>query len=84
MTGRIISRQITETDTEHLVDIPTMRAMHADDYFEYVSSGLFFVDHHDILRDSVIEYPIATTSRQVELLIKYLEGVKRRMQEAEE
>ncbi len=83
MPIRKLGREISDTDLDHLVDIPTMREMRPDEYAAYLRNGLFFIDHHDILRDTVIEHPIAATSQQVQILIDYLATVKARMQEAE-
>ncbi|MCG7360817.1 hypothetical protein MHZ93_06080 [Roseomonas sp. ACRSG] len=71
-----------EADGE-AIDIPRMRELDVDAYAAYVKEALFFVDHHDILRSSFGEYPIATSEQQVRRLIQYLEGVAQRMKEAE-
>lgn len=60
-------------------DIPTMREMPDVGYTNYLDGGVFFTDHHDVLRVVHGDYPIATTPHQVELLIGYLEGVMSRM-----
>jgi hypothetical protein len=43
------------------VDIPTMASMSIDDYKVYLrdGNGLVSVDHHDVLRSGIAEYPIA-------------------------
>ncbi|MBI6561558.1 hypothetical protein EIG75_20240 [Pseudomonas syringae] len=53
-------------------DIPTMESMTPEEYSSYVEEALFWVDHHDVLRSMVGEYPIATSAEQIELLITYL------------
>lgn len=65
------------------IDIPTMRGISDTEYASYIDGDLFWVDHHDILRAVLGEYPIATTSAQVEQLISYLQGVAQRMRAAE-
>lgn len=65
------------------IDIPTMRGISETEYASYIDGDLFFVDHHDILRAVLGEYPIATTSAQVEHLITYLQGVAQQMRDAE-
>ena len=65
------------------IDIPTMRGISNTEYASYIDGDLFWVDHHDILRAVLGEYPIATTSAQVEQLISYLQGVAQRMRALE-
>jgi len=65
------------------IDIPTMRGISNAEYASYIDGDLFWVDHHDILRAVLGEYPIATTSAQVEQLISYLQGVAQRMRAVE-
>ena len=70
-------------DTEDgVVDIPTMYRLPADEYAAYIHGGLFFVDHHDVLKAAHGEYPIATTPEQIKQLICYLQGVASQMQAA--
>ncbi|MDH4581388.1 hypothetical protein E8F20_05795 [Pseudomonas sp. BN415] len=64
-------------------DIPTMREMPLEGYANYIDGELFFVDHHDVLRAALGEYPIATSSTQVEELIRYLTKVAVRMRASE-
>ncbi|SDT01892.1 hypothetical protein SAMN05216598_3641 [Pseudomonas asplenii] len=65
------------------IDIPTMRDITTTEYASYIDGDLFFVDHHDVLRAVLGDYPIATTATQVEHLITYLQGVAQRMRSAE-
>lgn len=59
---------------EDVVDIPTMREMGAGQpYISYVEQSLFFVDHHDVLRSVLGQWPIAVTRAQVLSLIAYLQ-----------
>jgi len=58
------------------VDIQGMTSMSHEDYREYLESGLFFIDHHDILRSGPAEYPIACTKAQITALIDYLNEIK--------
>jgi hypothetical protein len=51
-------------------------------YRNWIDPELMWVDHHDVLRDTHGEYPLATTSRQVRMLIQYLERVEQRMKAA--
>lgn len=65
-----------------VADIPTMQSMQNSEYFSYIDNSLFWVDHHDVLRATHGEYPIATSSEQVELLISHLKSVADRMRKA--
>ncbi|MEA5670440.1 hypothetical protein VA602_03700 [Pseudomonas sp. MH2] len=65
-----------------VVDIPTMQSMPNPEYLGYIENSLFWVDHHDVLRATHGEYPIATTSEQVELLINHLKIVADGMRRA--
>jgi hypothetical protein len=65
------------------IDIPTMRGISNSEYASYIDGDLLYVDHHDILRAVLGDYPVATTSAQVEHLITYLQGVAQRMRDAE-
>jgi hypothetical protein len=67
-----------KTDAE-AIDIPEMTDTTLEAYDSYVRNNLFFVDHHDVLRSAIGEYPIATTKEQVRCLIEYLEEVAQRM-----
>lgn len=64
-------------------DIPSMQQLPANEYSSYVEGGLFFVDHHEILRAVIGDYPVATTVDQVELLIGYLHRVAEKMRGGE-
>ena len=65
------------------VDIPTMRGMSDAEYREFLSEGglggLMYVDHHDVLRSYVADYPLATTLEQFDILIEYLQTLRRKM-----
>lgn len=69
-------------DDAEAADIDEMERMPDHGYVNWIEGGLFFTDHHDILRAVHGEYPIATTSAQAGRLIEYLEGVKARMEAA--
>lgn len=59
---------------ENIADIPSMRAMGSGQaYLSYLEESLFFVDHHDVLRSILGEWPIAVTREQVLALIDYLQ-----------
>ena len=64
----------TKTDVAS-VDIPTMAKMSMQEYDEYLRTGLFAVDHHDILRSEPAGYPLAVTARQMKALITYLQEI---------
>lgn len=69
----IMDIEIKARFNEDVVDIPTMREMGAGEgYIGYVQESLFFVDHHDVLRSVLGEWPIAVTKEQVHALIRYL------------
>jgi hypothetical protein len=54
------------------VDIPTMADMSPADYETYLRNGLFFVDHHDVLRSIPAGYPLAVTKQQYTALMAHL------------
>lgn len=56
------------------VDIPTLSEMSDDEYRDFIrGEGLIFVDHHNVLRSSVADYPIATTREQLDIYIEELQ-----------
>jgi len=55
------------------IDIPTMRDMSIEAYRDHLNGGLFFVDHHDVLRAGPGEFPLAVTREQFRELRSYLE-----------
>jgi hypothetical protein len=65
------------------VDIPTMSGMSDNEYLEFVRlgelGGLMYVDHHDVLRSYVADYPLATSREQFDILIEYLQTLRSRM-----
>lgn len=61
-------------------DIPTMSAMSKSEYWSFLKSGnLFWIDHHDIVRSTPAEYPLATTKSQLDMLIAALGELRDRM-----
>jgi hypothetical protein len=62
-----------------VLDIPTMRELDAESYKAYVRNHLMWVDHHDVLRSTLAEYPYATTPEQVDALISVLQEFRSRM-----
>lgn len=64
---------------EDVLDINQMRDSSPAGYANYIEPGLFFVDHHEVLRATLGEYPIATTPEQIDALISYLQSVKAKM-----
>lgn len=64
------------------VDIPTMARMSDDEYQKLIeTNGLFWIDHHDILRSAVAEHPLATRQSQLDILIRALQRCRERMRE---
>ncbi|MBZ0226394.1 MAG: hypothetical protein K8F51_10515 [Comamonas sp.] len=61
------------------VDIRTMSEMTAEEYEEYLESGLLTVDHHDVLRSEPAGYPLATTKEQLQALINYLQSIEHKV-----
>lgn len=62
-----------------VMDIPTLLAMPASEYNEYAKGHLLYIDHHEVIRSTVGDYPLATSAAQVDELIKLLEEYKQRM-----
>lgn len=61
-------------------DIPTMSRMSKIEYRNFLKSGeLFWIDHHDVLRSTPAEYPLATTREQLDMLIDALSEFRNRM-----
>jgi hypothetical protein len=65
------------------IDIPTMRSISAAEYTSYVDGDLFYVDHNGILRATLGDYPIAASADQVELLIRHLTVVAKKIRSSE-
>ncbi|MEV1965810.1 hypothetical protein ACM7OS_22560 [Pseudomonas aeruginosa] len=65
-----------------VIDIPTMHELPRKQYIDYIENNLFWVDHHDVLRATHGEYPIATSSQQIDDLVDYLKSVAQRMRSA--
>ena len=57
-------------------DIPSMYKMSKEEYKYYIENELFFVDHHDVLRSAIAQYPIAVTRDQLEILITHLQSLR--------
>lgn len=57
-------------------DIPTMESMSEYGYKQYIENELLFVDHHDVLRSGVAQYPLAVTRAQLRILIKHLQDLQ--------
>lgn len=56
------------------VDIPTMSGMSDGEYRDFIQGdGLVFIDHHNVLRSSIADYPIATTREQLDIFIEELQ-----------
>jgi hypothetical protein len=64
------------------VDIPTMARMSDDEYQKFLEThGLFWIDHHHILRSTPAEYPLATRRSQLDMLITVLQQCRDRLRE---
>lgn len=61
---------------QNAIDIPTMRNMSIAEYQTYIESELFFIDHHDVLRSDVGQYPLAVTHEQMKALIEYFKSIE--------
>lgn len=62
------------------VDIPTMNEMSDAEYRDLVSKhGLVTVDHHDVLRSAVADYPLATNLEQFDIFIEELQALREKM-----
>ena len=59
-----------------VADIPSMHGMSSVEYREYLENELLFVDHHDVLRSAVAQYPLAVTNEQIKILITYLQSIE--------
>ena len=73
---------IVKTATEvQAIDIPGMQSMTPQEYRSHLKQfGLFYFDHHDVLRSSVAGYPLATSKEQLEILVEVLESLKDRFE----
>lgn len=60
-----------------------MRAMSDDEYRNFIHQdslgGLIYVDHHEVLRSFVADYPLATTREQLDILIEELQRLRSKM-----
>lgn len=62
------------------VDIPTMYKMSDEQYRDFIRSGeLLYVDHHEVLRSFIADYPLATTQEQLDILIDELRKLRGKM-----
>ena len=57
------------------VDMVTMSAMSPKDYEDYLADGLLEVDHHSVLRSTAAGYPLATSKKQLRVLIDRLKAL---------
>jgi hypothetical protein len=55
------------------LDGPTLYRLSEEDYKVYLRDHLFLIDHHDTLRSGLTGFHFATTKRQFELLMQFLE-----------
>lgn len=64
------------------VDIPTMFRMTENEYINYVKAdNLLYVDHHDLLHSDKTGRPFATTARQMDLFVEFLQFQRFKMSE---
>lgn len=77
----VIEKQFsTNVKNVMAIDIATMESLSIGEYSDYLrEEGLFYLDHHEVFRSSGAGFPIATSKKQLETLIKYLESIKHRM-----
>jgi hypothetical protein len=66
-------------DDAEALDIPAMRELDVEAYKAYVRDHLLWVDHHEVLRSTLAEYPYATTPEQVDAFIEVLKECRARM-----
>ncbi len=57
------------------VDIQTMYKMDIEEYKQYIETEMLWVDHHDVLRSAIAQYPMAVTREQLHALIAYLQSL---------
>ena len=72
----------THTVEVTAADIPTMETMSIEAYNNYLPE-LLWVDHHDVLRATQGEYPVAVTPPQLDALIAFLESLRPRFAEGD-
>lgn len=58
------------------VDISSMYKMSAGEYKQYVENELLFIDHHDVLRSQIAQYPLAVSREQLRILIAHLQSLE--------
>ncbi len=66
-------------EEDQVVDIPTMAAMGGTEYSAYMHDHLLYMDHHEVLRTNIGDYPLATSREQIDALIEVLQRYKSRM-----
>ncbi len=71
--------KLTRKEDVEAVDIQTMADMSPANYETYLRDGLFFVDHHDVLRSTPAQYPLAVTRQQYKALMAYLKELRPRI-----
>lgn len=64
-------------------DIRTIKGMSLADYEAYIrdGNGIVWVDHHDVLRSGIAEYPIAANKAQLRAFIAYLRELESKLGE---
>jgi hypothetical protein len=50
--------------------------MSPKDYEDYLADGLLEVDHHSVLRSTAAGYPLATSKKQLRVLIDRLKALE--------
>ena len=68
-------------DGVEVYDIPTMYEMSDGDYIKFIQNeGVFYLDHHGILRCGISGRPLATTLEQIDILLEELGKCRAMMQ----
>lgn len=67
--------QVEVLPDSQAADAYTMRDMTVESYAAYLKEDLFLVDHRGVLRVVHGDYPVATSSEQIALLITFLQDV---------
>ncbi len=64
--------EVSLPEDAQAMDIPTMFRSNAEQYRDYILENLLFQDHHGNIRSMIGEFPLATTQKQVDVLIEVL------------
>ncbi len=65
--------QVTIDYSNDVLDIPSMASLSEEQYRTHLKQeGLFWVDHHHVLRAKHLDFPMATNKIQLDILIEVL------------